>query len=335
MVDVSARSAPASAEVPDIMHFCSADIDQARSVLNRFYYPVAVATPAGTDHFGLGVEVIQLGPLTVGQLSFASPVTLLVSELDAYHVSMPTAGRMRARHAGHEVVAGPSTGVVFGPGKPVYAHHEANSAELAVKIERDALEQELSGLLGRPIEGPIDLPPAIDLSVGPGHSWSRLVRLLREELEYDASLIYQPMIAEHLRSTVLSGLLLSAPHRYYDELTGPAAAAPPRAIRRVVDAIQAEPERAFSVGDLAHIAGMSVRSLQDGFRRHVGCAPMAYLQQVRLTRARDDLRRANPLQITVASVAHRCGFAHLGRFASAYRAHFGESPSATLRAADG
>jgi AraC-like DNA-binding protein len=331
MGDFYSRSGSTYSEVPDIVHFSSVDIDQARSVLNRFYYPVAVGTPEGADSFGLGVEVIQLGPLTVGQISFAGPVSLVVAELDAYHVSMPTTGRMQARHAGHEVVAGPSTGVVFGPGSPVYTMHDANSAELAVKIERDALEQELAGLLGRPVQGPLDLPPAIDLSGGPGHSWSRLVRLLRDELEYPESLIYQPLIAEQLRSSVLSGLLLSIPHQYHDELTGPAAAGPPRAIRRVADAIHDEPEKPFTVADLAAIAGMSVRSLQEGFRRHLGCTPMAYLQQERLLRAHETLRRADPLRMTVAAVAHRWGFAHLGRFASAYRARFGEPPSDTLR----
>ena len=331
MGDIFPRSGPAYSELPEIVHFSSVDIDQARSVLNRFYYPVAVDTPEGADGFGLGVEVIQLGPLTVGQISFAGPVSLAVAELDAYHVSMPTTGRMQARHAGHEVVAGPSTGIVFGPGNPVYTMHDANSANLAVKIERDALEQELAALLGRPVAGPIDLPPAIDLSGGPGHSWSRLVRLLRDELEHQESLIYQPLIAEQLRGSVLSGLLLSVPHRYHAELTGPATAGPPRAIRRAVDAVHDEPERPFSVADLAATAGMSVRSLQEGFRRHLGCTPMAYVQQVRLLRAHESLRLADPLRTTVAATAHRWGFAHLGRFASAYRERFGEPPSETLR----
>ncbi|NMO50651.1 AraC family transcriptional regulator [Actinoplanes sp. TBRC 11911] len=331
MSELLPRAAHAYTEVPDIVHFSSADIEQARSVLNRFYYPVAVGVPKGSADFGLGAEVIQLGPLTVGQLSYAGPVTFRVPELDAYHVSIPTTGRLHARHAGREVVGTPSTAVVFGPGNPVFTRHEENSAELAVKIERKALEEELSGLLGRPIEGPIDLPPAIDLSSGPVDSWIRLVRLLRDELAFEESLIFQPLIAEHLRSTVLSGLLLSVPHRYYRELTTPATAGPPRAIRRVVDAIQDEPERAVTVTDLARIAGMSVRSLQEGFRRHLGCAPMTYLQQVRLGRAHDDLRISDPMRVTVAAVAHRWGFAHLGRFASAYRVRFGESPSETLR----
>lgn len=331
MIDVSLRTVPMLPEGPDILHFSSADIDQVRSMLRRFYYPVAVGTPDGPAGFALGAEVIQLGPLTVGQLSFAGPVTLDVVELDAYHVSLPTSGRMRARHAGHEVIATPATAAVFGPGSPVYTFHDANSAELAIKIERTALEEELAGLLGHPVEGPIDLPPAIQLTGGPSQSWSRLVRLLRDELDYEQSLLYQPLIAEQLRSCVLSGLLLSVPHKYHDELVGPPTAGPPRAIRRAVDAIHDEPERAFTVADLARIANMSVRSLQEGFRRHVGCAPMTYLQSVRLDRAHESLRRADASRVTVSAVAHRWGFAHLGRFASAYRLRFNEPPSETLR----
>jgi transcriptional regulator GlxA family with amidase domain len=98
-----------------------------------------------------------------------------------------------------------------------------------------------------------------------------------------------------------------------------------------MDAIHDEPERPFSVADLAGIAGISVRSLQEGFRRHVGVSPMAYLQQVRLDLVRETLRHADPQQVTVAAVAHRWGFTHLGRFAQTYRARHGEHPSETLR----
>ncbi|MEU4426284.1 AraC family transcriptional regulator [Actinoplanes sp. NPDC024001] len=326
MVDALPRATPA----PGTVYFDSVDAEQAAGVLNRFYHPVSLGAPDG-DRVELEVEVIQLGPLTVGHLAFAGCATLVAPEVDAYHVTLPTAGAVSSRQGGQEVTATPATALVFRPGDPVHLRHTANSAELEVRIESWALESELATLLGRPVDGPIDLPASFDLTEGPAHSWSRLIRLLHEELEHETSLIYQPLIAEQLCSSVLSGLLLSVPHRYRDELTLPATAGPPRAIRRAVEAINDEPERAFTVGDLAMIAGMSVRSLQEGFRRHVGSAPMTYLQQVRLTRARDALRRGDPARITVATVAHRWGFAHLGRFASAYRQKFGESPSETLR----
>jgi AraC-like DNA-binding protein len=317
---------PRAGSAPGTVYFDSVDGDRARQVLNRFYRPVSAE-----GDLKLGIEVIQLGPLTVGHLTFAGNATLDFPSLAAYHVTVPTTGLVRACRDGHEVTATPATALVFRPGDRVRLRQEPNTAELDVRIESRALEAELSALLGHPIDGPIDLPRAFDLTEGPAHSWSRLVRLLRDELEHESSLIFEPLIAEQLCSSVLSGLLLSVPHRYAAELMEPAAAGPPRSIRRVLDAICGEPERAFTAGELAAIAGTSVRSLQSGFRRHVGSAPMAYLQQVRLTRVHETLHAGDPAAITVADVAHRWGFAHLGRFASAYRKRFGESPSETLR----
>jgi AraC-like DNA-binding protein len=316
---------------PDVVQLSSSNLDQASSVLNRFFYPMAVSTLNGADGFEVDLRVIQLGPLTVGQLSFGAPVTVITAEVDGYHVTLPTVGRLLARQAGHEVDASPDTAAVFRPGKPMYVRHHAPVTELDIKIERLALEAELEALLGRPVHGPIDLPPAMSLRSGPSRSWSRLVCLVRDEVGHPRSLIRHPLIAEQLRHSVLSGLLLCLPHRYSHELVTPARPGPPRAIRRAIDAIHSEPERPFSVADLAAIAGMSVRSLQEGFRRYVGCTPMTYLQQIRLARAHDALRHADPQRVTVASVAHRWGFAHLGRFASAYRSRFGTSPSETLR----
>ena len=315
---------------PDIVQLSSSDLSQVRLVLNRFFYPMAVS-PAGADEFELELEVIQLGPLTVGQMSFAAPVTVVTAEVDGYHVTLPTVGHLLARQAGHEVAANPDTAAVFRPGKPAYVRHDAPVTELDIKIERAALEAELEALLGRPVHGPIDLPPAMSLRTGPSRSWSHLVHLVRDEVRHPRSLIWHPLIAEQLRHSVLSGLLLCVPHRYSAELMAPTRPGPPRAIRRAIEAIHDEPERPFSVADLAAIAGMSVRSLQEGFRQHVGSTPMAYLQQERLGRAHEALRRADPHRVTVASIAHRWGFAHLGRFASAYRSRFGTSPSETLR----
>jgi len=315
-----------------VANFSSADLAQARSALNRFYYPTVLGLPEGVDGFSLELQVIQLGPLTLGQLRFAAPVTLIAAELDAYHVTMPTSGQVLARYEGHEVAAGPSTAAVFGPAGAVFTRHDAHATELALKIERRALEAELSALLGRPVNGPIGLPPTLDVAGGAGLSWRRLVHLVRDESEHAGSLLREPLIADQLRHSVLSGLLFSAPHRYYDELVAPVHAGAPRSIQRALDAIHDEPERPLSVADLADIAGASVRSLQEGFRRHVGCAPMTYLQRVRLDRARAALLAGDPARITVATIAHRWGFAHLGRFASIYRARFGESPSESLRA---
>jgi AraC-like DNA-binding protein len=54
---------------------------------------------------------------------------------------------------------------------------------------------------------------------------------------------------------------------------------------------------------------------------------------VRLRRAHRDLRSADPSHSTVACIAHRSEFTHLGRFVAAYKTIYGETPLQTPRAA--
>ncbi len=81
---------------------------------------------------------------------------------------------------------------------------------------------------------------------------------------------------------------------------------------------------------LAEAAGVGIRALQLGFRRHFGTTISAMLQDIRLARLNARLKAARPDE-RVVDIAFDLGFTHLSRMASAYREKFGESPSATLR----
>ena len=76
---------------------------------------------------------------------------------------------------------------------------------------------------------------------------------------------------------------------------------------------------------------MSVRTLHEGFQRHIGLSPRAYQRQVRLHRARQTLLDSDPSTVTIGTVAHQWDFTNLGRFAAAYYARYSESPVTTLR----
>jgi AraC-like DNA-binding protein len=103
-----------------------------------------------------------------------------------------------------------------------------------------------------------------------------------------------------------------------------------RRIRRVVEHIHEHAELPLTPTDLAQIADVSVRTLQESFAAVLGQTPIGYLRRVRLDRARDELRAATP-GTSVGRVAQRWGFAHLGRFSAEYGRRFGERPSETLR----
>jgi AraC-like DNA-binding protein len=60
-------------------------------------------------------------------------------------------------------------------------------------------------------------------------------------------------------------------------------------------------------------------------------APTQWLRLRRLNSAHRELLSRGPDETTVAEVAMRWSFWHLGRFSSSYRALFKELPSETLR----
>src|SRR5262249_53234616 len=103
----------------------------------------------------------------------------------------------------------------------------------------------------------------------------------------------------------------------------------PRDVNRALDRLKAEPERPWSLTSLAAACDVAPRTLQKHFRRFLGCTPREFIRELRLDRARQLLLRGLA-QASVTDVAARCGFDHLGRFATWYRERYGENPSATL-----
>jgi AraC-like DNA-binding protein len=103
----------------------------------------------------------------------------------------------------------------------------------------------------------------------------------------------------------------------------------PGLIRRAERYILENAGAPITVSDVAAELGVSLRSLQAGFRQWRSTTPNLFLRRVRLQLVRDELRRLGD-QTTVQAVAMRHGFSNLGRFSAYYRAAFGEAPSATL-----
>jgi transcriptional regulator GlxA family with amidase domain len=84
------------------------------------------------------------------------------------------------------------------------------------------------------------------------------------------------------------------------------------------------------LSDLSAAAGVSERTLGYIFVRAYGTTPMAFLKRERVSKARRLLEQSNPSKDTVADIARRCGFAHMGQFSLDYKRIVGESPSETL-----
>ncbi|OBJ54747.1 AraC family transcriptional regulator [Mycobacterium sp. 1423905.2] len=272
----------------------------------------------------------RLGPITVLDVDFHDEVWVNGGELRPhYHVTLPLAASSVGTDSNVPVAARGPVAVYRPEGKagvPDYA-----GRLLAVMIDRYAVEDALADAIGRSVSSQIDLEPLMRTTSPAVRSWITLVSLFTEQLFRPSSILHRPMVGIPFAESLVRGLLLAADHSYRGPLIGEPIDPPPRGIRMAIDIIEAEAHLPLTISALAARSYMSVRSLQQGFRAHLGTTPMAYLRDVRLRRAHQELQAADPSVDTVASIAFRWGFANLGRFAAAYAAHYGERPATALR----
>jgi len=116
-----------------------------------------------------------------------------------------------------------------------------------------------------------------------------------------------------------------------DMLSKTPTAVSPAYIRVADEFMEAYVREPITLLDIARAAGISIRTLQKGFQRYHGTTPMAALRNRRLLLSREELLRADPCNRNVTAVAMDCGFTHLSKFASLFKARFGECPSETLK----
>jgi len=143
-------------------------------------------------------------------------------------------------------------------------------------------------------------------------------------------LLFFPLAESWPAVLIMTALLLSHPHSYSDALRRLEKPLAPRDVKRAVEYIEAHLDEAISVADLVRVTGVAGRTLFMHFQTFKGVSPMRYLRNARLRKVRQVLGRAGP-EANVTEVAMSLGFTHMGRFSVAYRMHFGESPSQTLK----
>jgi AraC-like DNA-binding protein len=98
-------------------------------------------------------------------------------------------------------------------------------------------------------------------------------------------------------------------------------------MRRFHKLVTDNPTKTLFLPDMCAAIGVSSRTLRSCCVAHLGIGPKHFLVLRRMNAARSALRAG---ATSVTEVATACGFWELGRFAVAYRALFGESPSATI-----
>jgi AraC family ethanolamine operon transcriptional activator len=145
-------------------------------------------------------------------------------------------------------------------------------------------------------------------------------RLGGADLDTDGADFWKRAVIEAMTANVMNGAA-SGPD-------GPLPSAL-RLVRRVEDYLDAEPARAIHISKICGELKVSRRSLHRAFHEALGIGPIAFLRHRRLCAVHTALRSGTAAGESIADLAMRYGFLHVGRFAGYYRHLFGEYPHQT------
>ncbi len=279
------------------------------------------------------LHAISLLDVTMAYLDYATATVTDVSRsADAYTVHMTTVGEASVQIDGVEHPISAFTALVVSPGMAYRLNTPTDSPQMIVRIERPAVERQLSRLLGRALTEPLSFQPIGDLTTATAARWASALNILSAEVMANDSLIQQGIGAGPLEELIISTLLYIQPHNYSDRLAQTHRRSGRAAVRRSIEYIERHLAEPIAMADLAEYAMVSVRSIQAGFREDLDTTPIAFIRERRLDAVRQTLMAAMPGDgLSVTEAEQRWGFGHLGNFSVLYRQRFGESPSTTLR----
>lgn len=330
------RSRGVPAALADREVICTDDEAAAADVVSKFLGPARLHVDASAgETFQATMNAIRLRDVTMAYLDFHAPTTLDFAATGDLHYSvhLPTSGIAECLYDGGQTTAYSYQALVVNPRTRLSMHFAFDSPQLIIRIEKQALEDQLSRMLGRSLQrGEVRFSPTMNLTTGAAVRWHGAIGLLSSEAMTPQSLVQQGIGAGPIEELVISSLLWVQESNYTADLNASAAPGGRPAVRRSIRYIDQHLASSITLGDLAEHTNCSVRTIQQAFRDDLGTTPMNYVRDRRLERAKAELADSLPTDgVTVTQVAQKWGFSHLGHFSAAYRERFGESPSQTLR----
>ncbi|WDY60594.1 AraC family transcriptional regulator [Pseudomonas sp. PSKL.D1] len=284
--------------------------------------------PTLAQDIAIGGVYGRFAGMSVRQMHYQGDFTLkLPTPQDEITFVLPTAGKIMFDHRG-ESIGGAQVGLAVDKLGLRSVSFAEGHAQCGMSIGRAVFAERLSVLLGRPLAEPIRFVPVVELCQ-PALQGIRALLELATGNEFDPLINSGLLMPARLQDMLVDAVLENWPHNHSQALHSPAPALAPRHVKLAMSYLRDHPDTQVSGSELAQLANVSLRALQDGFRRFAGTSIVGYQRQVRLEQAREWLLRGEGASVAEAALRH--GFSNAGRFTQYFQQAFGVSPAQVRR----
>lgn len=312
--------------------FASSDLDEARAIVAEKFCDHHLDINGDKDRFHASHNRVEGRKLSINVISYGADVQIMPGALGSFYlVQIPIQGGAKVENGAGAIHSSTRMGSILNPHRETRMRWRTGCTQLLLQIDANALHSQAEEMTGFALTGPVSFDTGLDARNPAVSQWMSQLHtcaLLADKhaLFCDTRHHTQAMVEDQL----ITGLLLAQPSCVSALLARKETPAQNRHVRRAKQVIRAQLGETLTLTDVAQAVGVTPRSLQLGFRAETGLSPMQYLRQERLHYARHLLRNASDGD-RVGDISLRAGFPHFGRFSTAYRQAFGESPSQTLQ----
>jgi len=329
-MEMRAASAPPLAIFNAVNTF---DPGQAEDEVARIFCPHRL-TPSrrGAPDFHAIHNTARFDGFSINYVAYGAEVEIDPGKLDRFFLlQVPLTGSATVKCGTVQVAASPDTASLLSPTLPTLMTWREGCAKLIVLIDRNVVESHLSALLDRHLDH-VEFDANLPLSGVVGAAIRSHVMLMQDAANRSLALPAGTgrLVQRELRNGLVGLLLTGVAHDRSAMLAAPVPAPAPAHVKRAEDFLRANPDQDINVVELAAIAGVSLRALQDGFKRFRNTTVTEAIRDARLAYWRK-LLQAPPEGAGVGTLALTAGLTHLGRAAALYARRYGETPSETLR----
>ncbi|WP_341486853.1 helix-turn-helix transcriptional regulator [Pararhizobium sp. A13] len=269
--------------------------------------------------------------LITGQYHFEWSVRAVPETQEWLSIPMPLAGAIDVA-LGRSVVEGMPGQMLlvnnheaerfFVRGEPHQSH--------VLRLSWAAIAQKVAAILDTPLNRALELSPVVDLSTSSGRVIGSLAQTIILGLRDAGPLRHSPIAMSNLTEALADMIVRSIPHRLSHLLDKKIHMIAPRHVRSAIEFMHANIDRPFTMQKVAETVGVSIRSLEEGFRTFKATTPATFLRTMRLRAVREDLLDPSNRQ-SLRDICLKWGFFHFSRFSAIYRMTYGENPSDTRK----
>ena len=307
----------------------SRDPELARDRLSVVYGANSFDTSKGEDKFAVRANHLQIGDLGLSYCDYASDVSLGFGEGSFVRqiFNIQGQGQYTVGKRSGEITPGSWSPLLLAR-TPLKLGFKSRYRQLVLRIEFDALQRNLSALLGQDLGAKLefDETPAYGPAMS---SLRRRVFLFAADFNERGAFVSDLAAAEVERMMIMNFLMCHR-HNYTHLLLRQPLPSSTSAVKAVEEFIEANWDKPIDIHAMSMVAKISTRSLFRQFKRDRGYSPADFAKRIRLHRAREMLEQSGG-DASVTQIALKCGFRNPGHFARDFRLAFGELPSETLR----